>query len=57
VTLSDIAKWELIAIMVLGSLLSIGYIGKPRKPATPGSAIITIVMNGLFGAAIIIYWH
>lgn len=37
-------EWSLIGFLGIESLLVIGYIGRPRKPITPGSAIITVVI-------------
>lgn len=49
IALYIIAGWN-----VLGALLMIGFIGRPRKPITPASAIVTVVITAAVVAVLIL---
>ena len=51
-----IAKWFIVGLVALSSLLVIGSVGKPRKPITPGSAATTVAINALFIVLIVVFW-
>jgi hypothetical protein len=39
--------WVLLGVWVLSTLTSVGTIGQPRKPLTPGTAVFVVVFNSL----------
>jgi hypothetical protein len=41
----NFALYAIAAVIAVGALLSICMIGKPRKPITPGSAAVIVVIN------------
>lgn len=40
--------WLVTALVGVSTLVTIGSVGKPRKPTTPGIAVAVVVVNGLF---------
>jgi hypothetical protein len=41
----NIALYVIAGWLTLGALLTIGFIGKPRKPTTPGTAAVVVMIN------------
>ncbi|WP_181799427.1 hypothetical protein [Kitasatospora acidiphila] len=37
--------WITAAIVLLGAVLTVSSVGKPRQPITPGSAAITVLID------------
>jgi hypothetical protein len=48
----NIYAWILVGAFVLSTLVSIGTIGKPRDPITPGMAVGVTILNAVFVALI-----
>lgn len=48
------AVWFIAAFLVLGILLTIKDIGKPRKPGTPGLATAVTVVNAAFAVILML---
>lgn len=46
----------LVAWLVVGSLLGIYIIGKPRKPWKPSDAVVGLIINGLAVWAVWFLW-
>jgi len=46
-----------VSLIALGTLSTIAQVGKPRVPITPGQAIVTVIVQGLFIAAITWFYH
>ena len=44
----EIGGWVLVAVMALGSLLSIVTVGEDRKPLTGGAAAWVVLINIIF---------
>lgn len=49
-------KWFLIAVLLLGVVLSIPDVGKPRKPRTGGEVASSATFALLLVAGILYYW-
>ncbi len=47
--------WTLAAWLAVGALGSVALVGKPRKPIDPGTAMLTVIVNGLLIAGVVIY--
>ncbi len=45
-----------IALIVIGTIATILLIGKPRKPITPGAAVITLLLNALVIFGVLYLW-
>lgn len=43
-----ILKWVLVGLFAIGGMSTISMIGEPRKPITPGVAILTVVIDVIF---------
>jgi hypothetical protein len=54
--MADIVKWLIVAWLAIGALLTIGSIGKPRKPIEPSTAVIGAVLTTGIIVAVIAYW-
>jgi hypothetical protein len=52
-----IAKWVIVAWCALGALLVISVVGKPRKPLSPGAAVIAVALQTAEIIAIILWWR
>jgi hypothetical protein len=39
--------WLLVGLIALGGLLSVGQIGRPREPLTPGTGALIVVLDAL----------
>lgn len=37
--------WTLVGWLAFGALATVGLIGVPRKPISPGTAVATVVIN------------
>lgn len=46
--------WTLIGWLALGIFASIALVGAPRKPLTGGTALATLVINGLIIAGLVV---
>lgn len=55
--ISEIAKWFIIGMMVIGALATISFIGKPRAPITPTLAVRVVIANAVYIVAMILWWH
>lgn len=42
----NLAAWALIAWWVFSGLVAVFTIGKPRKPSTPDSAVVSLLLLG-----------
>jgi hypothetical protein len=47
--------WAMVVLLAFGQVASVLLIGKPRDPRTPGEALVSIVINGLFIWAIVAF--
>lgn len=52
-----IAKWAVLTWCGISALIVVAGIGKPRKPTTPGVAVLTLVIIGAEAATIWIWWR
>lgn len=40
--------WVLFSLFGLGSLLTVGFVGRPRGPITPSTAVASLVVAALY---------
>lgn len=52
-----IAKWIVIGVISLGVLLTVGSVGKPRKPLEPGAAAVSVVLSAALIVTIVVFWR
>jgi hypothetical protein len=53
---SEIVKWFIVAWFAYGALVTIGQIGKPRKPLQPAVAVVAaLIATGLI-VLVIVFW-
>lgn len=55
--MSQVAKWTIITVLTIGTLLTIREVGKPRSPLTPDIALGVAIFNGLIIGAMITLWR
>lgn len=48
------ALYVLAGLQVVGALFTVGRIGKPRKPTTPGDAVVIMVVSAIFVTILIL---
>ena len=48
--------WFLIAFQVLGAVLAVSIVGRPREPMTPGAAAFTVFFNAVMILLIVLGW-
>jgi hypothetical protein len=53
---SEIVKWFIVFWLALGALLTIGQIGKPRKPLQPSVAVISSLITAGLIMLVIVFW-
>lgn len=46
--------WTIAGYLILGALLTVALIGKPRKPIDPATAVLTIAINGALIAGLLV---
>jgi hypothetical protein len=56
-TAAFIVKWAIVALLVIGALLAITQVGKPRKATTPGIAAISVALCALEIVGIVLLWR
>jgi hypothetical protein len=49
----DIVLWVLVLFQIINIPMSAYLIDRPRSPITSGSALFGIILNGIFGLALI----
>lgn len=47
-------KIALLAMYVVSALVMVSTIGKPRKPLTPGTAAVSLVVTGIMSALVVL---
>lgn len=52
----SVAKWTMVGLMAVSALLTVGAVGKQRKPLEGGTAAVVVLVNALWIAAIVAYW-
>jgi uncharacterized paraquat-inducible protein A len=55
--LDIVAKWTLIALFVIGAILTIAKTGQPRKAITPGDAATIAIIDAVIILAIVTFWN
>jgi hypothetical protein len=45
-----------IGLIVIGTIATILLIGKPRKPITPGQAVIALIINSVIILGVLFLW-
>jgi hypothetical protein len=45
--------WVMAALGIFAGLANVLMIGKPRKPTTPGAAVIALIINAAFSFGLI----
>lgn len=53
----EFAKWLVVAFLLLGALSTVYMVGKPRKPITPGTAVVVVAMQAIIITLIISFWR
>lgn len=53
---STIAKWVMVSMFVIGALVTVNSVGKPRRPVTPGTAAWVLAVNAAYVVLIILLW-
>ena len=48
--------WFLIGWWAFGALLTVGMVGKPRKPIDPGTAVVTILIHAALIVLLVVGW-
>lgn len=48
-------EWTLVGILAFSTFCTIGMVGKPRNPIGPGTAVFSLVVNGLIIAGLVAY--
>ena len=46
-------QWAVLAVLAANTVANIAYIGKERKPITPGSAVAVLIVNALIAWAVV----
>jgi hypothetical protein len=46
-------QWVLVTVFVIGSLISVAMIGRPRTPTTPGQVVLGLIINALLIWAVV----
>jgi hypothetical protein len=52
----DVFPLALIAVWVLGTLSTIGRVGKPREPLSGGDAVAITIINAALIVGLIMLW-
>jgi hypothetical protein len=47
-------KYVLLALYAASAILTVAWIGKPRKPTTPGVAALTLVFSAMLAWLVVI---
>lgn len=53
---STIAKWVIVAVFAVNTLVVVDAVGKPRGPLQPSTAAWTVAFNAVYATAIILLW-
>lgn len=54
--MSEFVKFFLVGMFAMGALLTVGLVGKPRKPLTSGTAALTVFFNAVYIVLILAFW-
>lgn len=46
--------WTLVGWLTFGVLATVALVGVPRKPISPGTAVATLIINGLLVAGVLL---
>lgn len=47
--------WFVVAWWILNAVVTVAYVGKPRKPITPGGAASVVLIEALFIAGMFLF--
>ena len=50
----NIIVYAIAGFLTLGALLTVGNVGKPRKPTTPGTAAAVVVIDAAIVVALVL---
>lgn len=48
--------WFFIGTYAFAALYGVATIGKPRKPTTPGQAVLVVIIDAAFILLIVLFW-
>jgi hypothetical protein len=52
----SIVKWTMVGLMAFSALMTVGAVGKQRKPLTGGTAAGVVLVNAVWITAIVAFW-
>lgn len=47
--------WVIVGYLIIGAVATVALVGQPRKPIEPGTAAVTVILNGLLVAGLVVF--